>query len=365
MEGRNRIKNFFKSLSLATAIFVGYGFFYTQFDTSLIKALSKKKEFITGLDFEAYNQKERISIVKKIENPTTAEVTEVENWSLYVSMDDVWKWQNLSYANALGFTPYNGNIETYYRSDDEKEKSSLEILAEGDTNIRGLAEKTTKPNVLILKIKGNTKSYEKLCKEDPLTFVAERIARNTVDYDNKIIIEFEAPDDGNYEAHKKRIDLVKKINPGFKIATSLEKDESYDNSSNTWDPEKSKKYWEDSDIIILEDYFSKPSDLEKSIQKFKTATKGRKQVWVRVVVGNKRINTKGIENLEADLKEYEQTLNVVQKHADGCLVSDADGTWLFSRKSYDKNETLKRTKQLYKIFRKIKIERTYSYAGYG
>ena len=357
-----KTKNFLQRLGLAAAIFAGYGLLYTQFDTSLIKALSKKKEFVSGIDFEAYNNKENVTITLKKGKELSYDKKEITNWPYYVGIEDIMAWYSLSYSNALGFTPYYSNIETAYQSE-LKEKSALEIIAGGDRNIKILLEKAIKPNIVILKVKDDPKIYEKLGKEDPLTFITERIAKNALDYDKKVVIELETPDDGKYEAHKNRTQLIKNINSNFKVATTLEKSDDYNEETGIWDPEKSRKYWEDSDIIIIEDYFSKPSDLEKSLQEFKSATKGTKQVWVRVIVGEKRVNQRGLENLEEELKVYEHIFKIVKDNSDGCLVSDGNGTWLFSSQSYDQRETLKRIKQMYKAFRKIKIERTYSYGG--
>lgn len=364
---QNRIKGFFKGLAVATAITVGYGFFYSQCDNYLIKALSQKKEFVAGIDFEAYKQKESLNILTQ--NKEVKETKEIQNWS-YIPMSDILEWQNRSYSNALGFTPYYGDLETAYSytsSDEEKkekkEKSALEVISEGDNNIKNLVSKIKNHDIVVLRVRGDSKAYEILQKDDPITFVTNRIAQNVIDFEKKVVIELEAPDNGDYKAHNERIKLVKKTNPNFKVATTLDMNEGYNPESKTWDPEKSKKYWENADIIILEDYSSRPSDLEKSLQNFKKATQGKKQVWVRVVVGSKRINERGVNDLENAIKEYEQTIQVIKEHSDGCLVNDTNGTWLFSKDAPDGKERLKKTKQLYKMFRKIKIERTYSYGG--
>lgn len=362
---RSKTKEFFKGLAIAAAMTIGYGAFFSHTDSYWIKTLSQKKEFITSIDFEAYNREEQIGInspTMKIE----VEDKEIENW-LYLPMPNIIEWHSISYAHALGFTPYYGNIETAYSSGkdkkEKKKKSALERIAEGDENLKDIMTKIKSPNFVVLRIKGNEKYYKDLKKKDPITFITKRTAQNVNDFCNKVVIEAEVPDNGDYEAHKKRIEIIKKVNPKFKIAVTLDKKEGYEESSSTWNPEKNKKYWEEADIIILEDYFSKPKDLEKSLKKFKEATQGKKKVWVRIVVGTKRINERGINDLESALKEYEQILNITKQYADGCIANDTNGIWLFSSNSPDQQERLKKTKQLYKVFRRIKIEKTYHYGG--
>ncbi len=159
------------------------------------------------------------------------------------------------------------------------------------------------------------------------------------------------------DKQKERISIIKEISPKIKVAVTLDKKEGYDENSKLWNPEKGRNYWENADIIILEDYFSNPADLEKSIKIFKDAARGRKQVWVRVVTGSKRVNEKGIKSLEAEVEEYEKLIEVTRKYADGCMANDYNGTWLFSSKSYDKSERLDTTKRLYKKFRGIKFNK--------
>jgi len=377
---RSKTKEFFKGLAIATAITVCYGAFFSQTNTDLVKALSQKREFVAGIDFVAYNKKEHLNIniptmkTEEKDKKTEEKDKKIENWEFFVQISNIISWHNLSYSNALGFTPYYGNLETTFvyktleekekEKKNKKEKSALERIAEGDKNLKEIVTQLKKPNFAVLKIKGDDKYYKNLDKKDPLTFIVKRTAQNVNDFPNKVVIELEAPDNGDYKAHKKRIDLVKKINPKFKIATSLDKKEGYDEKTGVWDPEKSRKYWENSDIIILEDYFSKPDDLKKSLKKFRQATQGKKQIWTRIVVGSKRINERGKDNLESTLKEYEQTIQIIKQHADGCIANDTNGLWLYSKNAPDKNERLKKIKQLYKVFRKIKIEKTYSYGGH-
>ncbi len=136
---------------------------------------------------------------------------------------------------------------------------------------------------------------------------------------------------------------------------TLDKKEGYNKDTGMWIPKEGEKYWKNADIIILEDYFSKPSNLEKSIQNFKNTTLNSKQVWVRVVVGTERINENDIKSLEAEVEQYEQIMQTVKEHADGVLANDTNGIWLYSDDPYDKKERLNRTKQLYKKFRGIKV----------
>jgi len=342
-----KAKNFLKRTAIATIIFGGYYLFYNQFDTSLIKSLSQKPaEQTVGIDFEAYKPEEPLGlkIAKKGENPKTIEGKVIKNWSsiFAYSLAD---WTKKSYSNTLGFTPY------YTSFSDE------DPLLKGDEMINEMLNYTKKPNRILLKVKGDKKYYEKLKEEDPLTLITRKICKVASDKEDVVVIELEAPDDENTGLHNKRISYIKNINPNMKVAVTLDKKEGYDEKTKLWSPEKSKKYWENADIIILEDYFSSPSSLEKSIKIFKETTKGSKQIWVRVVTGTKRINEKGIKSLEAELEEYGQLLEVAYKNADGFLANDYNGIWLYSDESYDKKERIDTTKMLYKKFRQIKISK--------
>lgn len=349
-----KAKRFLKRLAIASVIAMGYGLFYTHFDANLIKGLSQKKDYIVGIDFEAYNKKEKLGIsIRNKDDKSTDDVAnkEIENWS-YIYSYTIAMYMSGAYANALGFTPYYGNIYS------EEKKTIGERLGEGDETLEKIVQEIEKPNITIIRVRGDKSAYEYLKENDPLTFITKRMARNVTDYDYKVIIELEMPDDGDYKAHNERIAYIKKMNPKLRIATTLDKKEGYNEETGLWDPERSRKYWENSDIIILEDYFSNPSKLEKSIKDFKEATMGGKQVWVRVVVGNQRINERNIKDLNAEVEEYERVLEVVKNNADGCLVNDTNGIWLYSDNPYDKGERKNRTKQMYKKFRRIKIEKT-------
>ncbi|MDP2907126.1 MAG: hypothetical protein Q8O03_04255 [Nanoarchaeota archaeon] len=343
-----KIKNFAKRTAIATIIFGGYYLFYNQFDTSLIKSFSQKPtEQTVGIDFEAYKAEEPlgIKIVKKGEDLKTLEGKTIKNWtSLYTY--SLIEWMKKSYSNTYGFTPYYGN----FLEDD--------ILSKGDEMINEIFNNMQKPNKLVLKIKGDKKYYEKIKADDPLTLITKKICKIASDKEDMVIIELESPDDGNTDLHNQRISYVKNINPNLKVAVTLDKKEGYDEKTKLWSPEKSKKYWENADIIILEDYFSSPSNLEKSIKQFKVTTKGKKQIWVRVVTGSQRINEKGIKSLEAEVEEYGQLLEVAYKNADGFLANDSNGIWLYSDGSYDKKERFDTTKMLYKKFRQIKINKS-------
>lgn len=343
-----KVKNFLKRTAIATMIFGGYYLFYNQFDTSLIKSFSQKKaEQVIGIDFEAYKPEEPlgIKIAKKGEDVKTVEGKVIQNWN-YMSGSVISEWGRKSYSNALGFTPYYSSF------------SDKDIIAKGDEMINELLSTTKIPNIVIFKVKGDKKYYKKLGEPDPLTYVTKKICKNISDKEGVAVIELEAPDDEDVVAHNKRIGYVKGINPKMRVAVTLDKKEGCDEKTKLWSPEKSKKYWENADIIILEDYFSSPSSLEKSIKIFKEATRGGKQVWVRVVTGAKRINEKEIKSLEAEVEEYGQLLEVTYKNADGCLANDYNGAWLYSDNAYDKKDRLDTTKMLYKKFRHIKINKS-------
>jgi len=342
-----KIKNFAKRTAIATIIFGGYYLFYNQFDTSLIKAFSQKPaEQTVGIDFEAYKPEEplNIKIVKKGEDPKTIEGKVIKNWTSVYTYS-LTEWMKKSYSNTYGFTPYYGNF------------LEEDPLSKGDEMINEIFNYMQKPNKIVLKIKGDKKYYNKIKSDDPLTLVTKKLCKIVSDKEDVVIIELEAPDDGNTDLHNQRIAYVKNINPGMKVAVTLDKKEGYDEKTKLWSPEKSQKYWENADIIILEDYFSSPSSLEKSIKSFKQAVKGKKQVWVRIVTGSQRINEKGIKSLEAEVEEYAQLLEVSYKNADGFLANDSNGIWLYSDESYDKKERFDTTKMLYKKFRQIKINK--------
>lgn len=360
-----KIKTFLKRTAIATIIFGGYYLFYNQIDTDMVRWMSQKKgEAVIGMDFEAYKSKEPLgmSIPKKGDSVKDAEGKVIENWA-YISGYELSSWMKKAYSNTISFTPYCSE----FRNDEQKldasqKKESIyalekEVLERGDSMLKDLYSYVQKPDHIILRVKGDKKIYENLHDNDPLTTVTKKIAKGVSDNEDKVMIDLETPDDGDYKAHNDRINLIREINPKLKIATTLDKKDSYDEKTGLWNPAKSKQYWEKSDIIILEDYFSDPDRLEKSIKKFKGAARG-KQVWVRVITGSRKINERQMKSLEAELEEYEKNLGVVLKYADGCLANDTNGIWLFSSTSYDKNERFDTTKRLYKKVRKIKIEHT-------
>ncbi len=360
-----KIKTFLKRTAIATIIFGGYYLFYDQIGTDMTRWMSQKKEeAVIGLDFEAYKSKELLGITvpKKGDSVKDVEGKVIENWA-YLSGYELSAWMKRAYSNTVSFAPYCSD----FRNDEQKlnaakKKESIytlekEVLEKGGSMIKDLFSYVQKPDHLILRVKGDKKVYENLHDNDPLTTVTKKIAKDITDNEDRIMLELETPDDGDYKAHNDRIKLIKEINPKLKVATTLDKKDSYDEKTGLWDPAISKQYWEKSDVIILEDYFSDPDKLEKSIKKFKKAARG-KQVWVRVVTGSRKINERQMKSLEAELEEYEKNLRVVLKYADGCLANDTNGIWLFSATSYDKNERFDTTKNLYKKVRKIKIERT-------
>ncbi len=284
------------------------------------------------------------------------------------------EWMKKSYSNTLGFTPYystftdnnekKGNIAADKKEEGEKKDEATkrqekidEILKKGDEMVKEITDSIKKPDIVVFKVKGDKAYYEQLYENDPLTTITKKLAKNLNDKEDTAVIELEIPDDGDLKSHNERISYIKKVNPNLRVAATLDKKEGYDEKTGLWNPEKSRKYWENADIIIIEDYFSSPSNLEKSIARFKEETKGGKQVWVRVVTGSKRINEKGIKSLEAEVEEYEKIVEVVHKYADGCLANDGNGIWLYSDESYDKKERLDTTKMLYKRFRGIKIDK--------
>ncbi|MBM3199290.1 hypothetical protein FJZ53_00010 [Candidatus Woesearchaeota archaeon] len=364
----SKLLNVLKRTALAAAIFAGYSLVYNQIDTGMIKALSQKKsEAIVGVDFEAYKQKEPvgISILRKGDTPKDLEGKTVQNWSYLVSTE-VTEFMRKTYSNAISFTPYCSDFEDEVRlQKDIKEKKDEKTLRQEKINrlyeknediIKDLLGSVKSPDTLIFRIKGNDTYYQTLNEPEPINFVVKKIVKNVSDKEKTVIIDLEAPDNGDYKAHNERIRYIKSINPKLRVATTLDKNEGYDEQTGTWSPEKTKKYWENADIIILEDYCSNPGGLEKSIKMFKQATKGGKQIIVRVVTGAKRINDRGIKTLEAELEEYQKIMETVHIYADGCLANDWNGAWLYSTEAYDKKERLDTTKMLYKKFRRIKID---------
>ena len=361
-----KIKKFLKTTTIAAAIFAGYYMFYDSTSNYFINSFSQKKEsFMVGVDFEAYKQKELLGInllkqdgiagmatldtnVLKEDKTKNLEKKEIENWS-YMSAYSITEWMNKFFSNLLSFTPYHGT----WTEKDVKQTIS-ERIQMGDEMVKDIRKNVDKRNKLLLRIRGEKKYYEKLQKKDPLTFVTKRLT-NILEDSNKIIMEFEVPEDKNLEQHNKRIKMCRDVNEKLKIAVTLDKSEGYNEKTGIWDPEKNKDYWKDADIIILEDYFSKPSDLEKSIKKFKGEVKGKKKIFVRIVVGSKRINENKIKSLEAEVQEYNQLMKIAHKYADGVIADDTNGIWLYSNNSYDEGERRDTTKKLYKTFRKIKI----------
>lgn len=355
---KSGVKRFFKTLALASIIVAGYGLLFSQCDAPLTKGLSKKTEFVAGVDFEAYNKIERLGvhIVKKgatVKEGEDLSKKEIENW-LYISAYEIGKWPENTYSNVVTFIPYYGDLG---------KKDGLEkLLEKGDTDIGDIVQWTKSQANLVIRIKGDKEAYKDINETDVLDFITERVAKSIARYESGIIVEFEAPKNNDVEAHKKRIELIRKYNPKIKIATSVDKSKGYDESLGRWDPEKSRKYWETSDIVILEDYFSKPEGLKKSIKEFKDSSK--KPLWVRIVVGTKRLKERKMDSLEEGLAEYESLMRTVYDHADGCLADDTNGVWLYSSQAYDDKERQKLTKQLYKEFRGVKFIQTRTQYGY-
>jgi len=344
-----QVKKILKQIVIGGLIVVTYGSFFSHFDRDLINYFSQKKPYTYAIDYEAYNNKEPlgISIQKEEGDEENLEAKIIENWDGWDTYS-VLSWMNNSFSNGLGFTPYYGNLN-------ELVEDPRILLENGDEYIDYFIKKSyQKAETTLLRIRGNKKGYEKLKLKEPLDYITQRVARQASDFTDRVIIELEAPDDGDYNAHNKRVEKVKEINPEYRIATTLDKNEGYDTETGLWDAEKSRKYWENSDIIILHDYFSSPENLEESLKNFKKVAKDKK-VWVRIVTGTQRINEKEIKTLEEELEEYERLMKVTKKYADGCIANDSNGIWFYADYPYDNSERFERTKFLYKQFRGIKI----------
>jgi len=341
------LKDIFKKITIVGLITVTYGSFFSHFDRNLINYFSQKRPHIYAIDHEAYNREESLNI-KNIEGleDESLEGKIIKNWDNWTTYD-VLNWMNNTFSNALGFTPYYGNMLNLETPND--------VLQTGDAMLTYFLKSSyLQAETTILRIKGDEKCYERLKMKNPLDYITQKLARAVSDYSEKVIIELEFPDDKDYEAHNKRIEMIKEINPNYRVATTLDKNEGYDAEKGLWDPEISRKYWENSDIIILHDYFSSPENLEKSLKEFKKAAKD-KRIWVRVVTGTERINERDIKSLEEELEEYERLMKVTKKYADGCIANDSNGIWLYSKNAYDNKDRFERTKFLYKEFRGIKL----------
>jgi len=339
-----QVKKVLKQIVIGGLIVVTYGSFFSHFDRNLINYFSQKKPYTYAIDYEAYNKKEKLGVNVDDKHLEDMLIDNGISWDAYSML----VWANKTYSNTMGYTPYYGNI---YDSKDLKG-----MLEKGDNHLNYFVVTSfQKMDNMILRVKGDEKYYEQLGLKDPLTYIAKRIARKTTDNIESVIIELEAPDNGDYEAHNKRINAIKEINPKFRVATSLDIKEGYNKETGIWNPEESKKYWENSDIIILQDYFSTPENLEKSIKKFKDVAKNKK-VMVRVVTGTDRIKERQFKTLDEEIEEYEQLMRITKKYADGCIANDSNGIWFYPTYPSDEGERFERTKFLYKQFRGIKIK---------
>ncbi len=348
----SKSKKVLQNVGLAALLAGSYGLFFSQTDEFFIRWLSQKQpEFIAGIDFQAYKEKEKLGlkIVKRGDNIEEIQKKEITNW--YYSFDGytLRKFAHESLGNILGFTPYYGDVG--------KDKPD-EIIEKGDEIIQEVVKYLPKEVKLLLRIKGDPNLYTKLKEPDPLMFITKKLVSKYGSLESRIIIELEAPDNKDIKAHEKRISLIKETNPNMKVATCLDMEEGYNKEKGIWDPELTREYWKNSDIIILEDYLSSPRQLKKSILKFKEAIKGtKKQIWVRIITGTKRINEGKFKSLEAELYQYGQLLETAKEYADGCLASDSTGVWFVSPEKYDKGERLDKTKEKFMKFRRIKIDK--------
>lgn len=367
----NKKNKIFKRLALASMMALGYGLFYSQFNTRLIRDLSQKKEFVTGIDFEAYHKENllNLEIQKSGEEERDVKNLSMTNWYYPPTPLVVVRWMEESFSDTLGYSPYysypeDGDIPDSTNRDVGTNKNvgknkGLDgiMLKQADSYLKNIIS-FIEHNHLLLKIRKDKEDYKVFHQEDPLTYFAKRVATFISDVSEKATIELEVPADKDYAAHENRVKIIKEINPNLKVATSLDKNNGYDEQTGIWNPEKSRDYWKNSDIIILNDYFSAPSELEKSIKIFKKASDYKKEVWIRVIAGSKRINEKKVKNLEQDLEDYTQSMKVAKEYADGCLTDDSNGIWFYSDPPYDNKERLNKMKELFKKFRGIKLDKS-------
>ena len=150
------MKNFLKRTAIASLIFGGYFLFYSQYDTSLTKKLSQKKgEFIAGVDFEAYRAKEPLDLTVPKKGDTLEGIKDkvIENWS-YIQAYGITELMNNTFANAIGFTPYYGKLDS-----DAEEKKSGEYIEDSDEMLNDVLGYVRNGSTLIIRVRGDEKDY--------------------------------------------------------------------------------------------------------------------------------------------------------------------------------------------------------------
>jgi len=325
---------------------------------NIIRKLSQKdpNAFLAGIDFEAYKFKTKISLPGKKD-------INMENWQerfhpkfgpylATINRKDfsghtntILEWVREMSVNAFSFRPYYGGlVRRFIRYIDEKKFEDNTgynnyirkfIEKNGETDLDELKEIGNDRN-FVLRFSGDSKDYSFLKGhvKSPLDYLLEKTAYQCAEF-KRVMIELEAPHKSKLEKHKKRLDLLKKINKEsfgkkYDVIVSLNEDHSYNQGKKLWEPEMSKMYWDNENVnaVTITDVSSSIKQLNYSIEKFKEAIHP-KRLYVRLVIGQDRVKA-GFKDGVLDLEKRIWT--VKNSVAKAVFVNDVNGLWTFSGK---------------------------------
>ena len=321
MQNKNLTRRQFFEIFGYTAL-VGTAFYLGS--NRIVDLLSKPKQnrFLAGVDFDGYNVNREATV--KLPNGGY-KVIETGYYSIYTVLE----FAKRVHANLIGIVPYYP--EKLFRNSDQDQidynEYRFELLKEGDGVVRGILNHSDVrgKKYVLFRIK-DFPDYQKLPKEfdgyDFLGHLAENIARiSSIASAKNSIIELEANiTDESSNRVNKIIERVKKIYP--KIVTAISLIDHKDRFGDLWYRKVLDDYSKNADVVILNSYLSDTKQLKENILHIKGKNK---KVIPRVITGEFRRNY----GFSGDEKDLEAMVNTAYENADGCIVGDISGVWLY------------------------------------
>jgi hypothetical protein len=330
-----------------------FGLIHLYGREELIKDLSQKdpNQLIAGLDFTAYNMVNTFRYKGKDIN--------IENWRLVTTQRgvfvvsearslvfpaDVSDWCEDLHSSALGFKPFYGQVSEAIPKVMGVTPESIAKAYErfNEAAFSKISESLTTSNRKIILSMGNdVGNYSILkykdrcikCDIDVVDYLIERMCNQIAEMEKNrqtgnYMIEIENGDMVGRKLDYLSKERRKEYGAEFKTVFSLKEGE-FLKKDGSWNINKFSEYWNRDivDCVILEDISSSKESLERNIEKIKEIIGKRKMLVIRLVCGFKRKTNNPVNDLK------DRMSIVLKSEANGYLLNDGDGSWLFSGKN--------------------------------